>query len=132
MKKILALLGSIFLAVFVSSVFARPVSKDFNTPLTDTSCLSSYHLNAGFTAMEDGERVGRIELWANGKCSIINYEDDFTVTGTYDIREEITIGGSTYIDFYIDGQTLTGKYIWPLQDKLSIIFDNLVFRLSRK
>ena len=131
MKRVLALLG-LFSAISVSFVFARPVSKDFNTPFTDTSSFSAYHLDAGFTAMEDGERVGRIELWANGKCSIINYEDDFTVKGTYDIREEITIGGSTYIDFYIDGKTYTGKYIWPLQDKLSIIFDDLVFRLSRK
>ncbi|MCM1142489.1 MAG: hypothetical protein NC453_28300 [Muribaculum sp.] len=93
----------------------------------------AYTMYGGFSAKANGQTIARIELSANGSCSIVNYETNDQLNGTYHIERQPTPGDSGIpITFNLNGQRYTGTMLWPTSGKLSIILDGLVFESSRR
>lgn len=93
----------------------------------------AYTMYGGFSAKEDGQTIARIELSANGSCSIVYYESNEQWDGSYNIDRQPTPGDSGIpITFNLNGRSYTGTMLWPTSGKLSIIFDGILFELSRR
>ena len=94
----------------------------------------AYTMYGRFCYQEDGKTTAWIELSADGRVEMADYEIEKHWSGTYEIEGESAPmrGEVRTIIFHIDGQTHRGKYAWPLQGKQAIAFDGLYFELSDK
>lgn len=91
----------------------------------------AHTMYGGFSAKENGQTIARIELSANGNCSIVNYESHEQLDGTYNIEWQPAPGDSVPITFNLNGRRYTGTMVWPTSGKLSILLEGLVFESSR-
>jgi len=92
----------------------------------------AYTMYGGFSFKENGETVARIELSANGRVEMADYETGSSWSGTYEIDGQPAPGDTRSITFYINGQTYYGTYLWPRSGKQAISFDGLYFEMSRR
>lgn len=89
----------------------------------------AFKLNGRFFEKEDGRNLAKIELFANGRVEIEDYETGDRWSGTYDIEGEFKPGETNLIHFVLNGQTATGRFLFPTYGRKAISFDGRYFEL---
>lgn len=81
-----------------------------------------------YEAFEDGNLIARIELNKDGTAKIQDLEYNETKYATYNIGGAIQPGQSWRIEFYVDGQTYRGTWMWAIKDGKAIDFSGMFFQ----
>lgn len=81
-----------------------------------------------YEATEYGEVVYLIELNKNGTATLKDLRNKNTMHTTYNIEGNIQPGESCIIEFYHNGRTYRGRWMWAIEDGKAISLDGMFFK----
>lgn len=131
-KKLLLCVLAIFITVCIKSskVFAAADGKPDNNSLCEVSIEGENCISGTFVAREDGEVIGSLTLYSDCTFKMVEYDYDETITtrGTYSIEDELTRGYTTYIEFFVNGESQGSSFMaWPMEGSMFISINGFAF-----
>ena len=131
-KKLLKSILAIFFVVFAmsSTAFAIGDAKSDSASIYNKFSENENCISGTFVAREDGEIIGELTLYSNCTFKMVEYDDydNTTTRGTYSIEDELSRGYTTYIEFFVNGESYgTAFMAWPMEGSMFISINGFSF-----